>query len=328
MTNKSNEIDSDLNRLIAIKILLDKSRGFIDSFGQERLLSILALHDALDFTLQYRCVIKKIKIGSTDSLINLAKKLELKGTDQQNLEKLNKYRNNFKHNYILPDREDLNRLYYWCEGLIEESLKSSLNINLDTIDMAQTVFGEQYKLDLQKIKKLFEEKKPVECITKMSKLFSDILDLLYKKFDYQADMKYTQHSTGFLNIDRVSILDFFDNKESGSYDTNHPLWQLPTGENSNFNDNKFTLASTLKGLFTEIFDRIKFQDKILVMKLLNIELSDFDHFARIVPKRVLSDEGDGVKYKLAEEPEELSKNDFNFCYNFLISCVNKLEGTS
>ena len=201
-----------LNKLTAIKLLLNDANRKANAAGTQRAFAILHTHDALDWMLQVAYTHPKVggKKNKKIFLLDYAREIEKHEPgllDQGNISKLNTLRVNFKHDLIFPDPKHTKEIVAWAENQINTVCQRLFKTSLADVDLTAAVDNKQVKAKIKEADNLFAEGKTVDAFCSLSIAFEMIKHHLQDKLEkttgkkavFGTDLSFS--SSFFLKLD-------------------------------------------------------------------------------------------------------------------------------
>jgi len=289
---------TDLRRLAFIKYLF--SIGLYQSHQPEPLygVSILSFHDSVELFLQLS--LEKLNISSrTDpkfmEYFEIIDK-ELKNTtlfQQESMKRLNKARVGLKHHGNIPSKLDIESFRAITLAFFRDNCPIMFQIEFDDISLIDIIKYERPRELLKQANRNFEEGSVYEAIKNL------ILSFEYLIQDYE-DSK----------IDRFHGSPFFFGKSK-------PL--------SSFHLGSLSQSVEFKDFVDKMTESIKaIQDAIKILSF-GLDYRKYVKYKSIVSsvEVLISDGGQVASYKHGEV--KLSKEDLEFCINFIVESALKLQ---
>lgn len=292
MTKTSN------SQIVSAKLLLDVAKRQAKKSGIEKAFSILHAHDALDWILQYlydsTATSKKGQLMFPNYVEYVAKHTDKFGSlDNAKCEQLNTMRNNFKHNFVIPNDKQAEEIVVWAEIQIETLVKTFTGKSLSEFDTLDTIANKEVRDRLKSADRHLKDNKRVEAFTDVAIAFAMLehakRDQIRKdtNISIPAPDSFSFSNSFFLKMDKSIFGDDFNK-----------AWD-------------------------KLIKNVEYQNSTISANLLGVEYSDYLQFQTYTPRpqRVLSG-----KYHVNIMPnyEEKSKDfDFNFCREFVINTATK-----
>ncbi|HUU87949.1 MAG TPA: hypothetical protein VMX17_09360 [Candidatus Glassbacteria bacterium] len=289
-----------IKRLAFIKYLYEM--GEKHSYQSEPInsLSILSFHDAVEFFFQLCCM--KLKISQKDIKFMeyfdfIDKKLEGLNksalSQKGSIRNLNDTRGLMKHRGVRPSKSDIENFRVTTSIFFNENCKIVFEIDFSKISLIDLIEYKQTKEYLEKALKCFQEDKIQDCLKGLAISFE------YLMLDFELDIRNKQKS-----LSRPLLL---DDLFIGSM----LMWYHPHMPDSPTK----TLAIELE----KVINNVK---KILKFIVLGIDYKKCVKFKIITPSTALMDDG---SYKFFLNQNSLTKDEFDFCFNFIIESTLKLQ---
>jgi len=265
-------------------------------------LAILNFHDAVEQVLTIVADMKEFRYPSSFmEYWERAKNKDYEIPNKSEITKLNKIRNAFKHNAILPNHqecEDLKTILWDFFSIISKDL---LNHNFREMSLSDFINDDEIKEHIKKAEDYLNKGKDKESINETGIAFA------YLMKNVRSD---------FLEREESFPTYFNKIKHSGI-----------TGQSRELRDNFYIIKQCLES----IWKRIDKLSKHLNILFLNINEYDYQKFIKLAPRyKILLNgrlwrSGSGSLYD-----NEFNMNEKNalFCINFVINSVIKFQETS
>jgi len=289
-----------LKRLSFIKYLF--SIGLYQSHQPEPLygVSILSFHDSVELFLQLSLEKLNISIsGKTDLRFHEYWDIidkELKNTtlsQKESMKRLNRARVDLKHLGITPSKLDIESFRVTTLAFFRENCPIMFQIEFDDISLIDIIKYERPRELLKQVNRNFEEGSVYEAIQNL------ILSFEYLIQDYE-DSK----------IDRFHGSPFFFGKSK-------PL--------SSFHLGSLSQSVEFKDFIDKMTESIKAIQNAIKILSFGLDYRKYVRYKSIVSsvEVLISDGGQVASYKHGEV--KLSKEDLEFCINFIVESALKLQ---
>lgn len=285
-----------LQRLSFIKYLF--STGFYQSYQPEPLygLAVLSFHDSVELFLQLS--LEKLDINKTSQSFMdywdiIDKNLKGKKLSQkESTKKLNRARVDLKHHGIIPSKLDIESFRATTYAFFNENCPVIFHINFDNISLIDIIKFKRPRGLLKQAKSNFEKGLIDECIQSLALSFE------YLILDYEESKKDRFHGSPFF---------FGESIKSLSISSTIP----------SLGDLK------IKDFFDRITKSIEAIQKATKILSFGIDYKKYIKFRSIAPT---------VRFSIAGTPIfsthkeiALSKEDLDFCINFIVESSLKLQ---
>lgn len=165
-----------VDKLSAIKLLLNEAKQKVDSSGTQRAFAVLYTHDALDW--MFQIIFELPEFGGKKSpkmfLLNYASEINKKEKGLINLgnvSKINTLRVNFKHDFIFPDPELAKDLVLWAENQINTICQRFFHFSLEEVDLLVAIDNQEIKNRIKEADDLFSKGKIEDAFCSLSIAF-------------------------------------------------------------------------------------------------------------------------------------------------------------
>lgn len=248
-----------LNKLTAIKLLLNDASRKADAAGIQRAFAILHIHDALDWMLQIAYSHPKVggKKITKMFLLDYAREIDKHEPDlldQGNISKLNTLRINFKHDLIFPDPELTKELVSWAENQINTICQRLLKITLAEVDLVIAIDNGQVKTKIQEADALFTNGKITDAFCGLSIAFEMI------KYDLQDSLE--------------------------SITGNRPVFRTNLGFSNSFFLHLDGVDRDFSRAWDQIVDSVEYLVDMSFVNSLGVSVSDYFQFQSMTPRAV------------------------------------------
>lgn len=285
-----------IKRLTFIKYLFESGKN--QSYQPEPMngLSVLSFHDAVELFLQLcleKLNISKRGIRLMEYFDIIDNKLRQKGTrlsQKESIRRLNDARGNMKHRGIIPSKLDIESFRATTWAFFVDNCPLIFDINFDDISLIILVSFKQSKEYLEKAQSSFEKGQIEDCLTNLALSFE------YLMINFEDDIrKKLKHKSKLLFLERYSSL----------YDLTllHPL--APN--------------ATYFQELTETIGNMKLAMKSIIFGIDYKKLMKFKIITPIV-KHIANG-----SHKFFIEQDTLSKDEFDFCLNFIVESALRLQ---
>lgn len=290
--------ESIIKRLAFIKYILNQANH------QSRLpepicaSSLLSFHDATELLLHL--IAEELNVKVNDNLMDYWNKLNPrlkqlgKGelTQIESMRRLNKARVALKHHGILPSKLDIEDYRALTNTFFQESVKNAFGIDLGDVSLIELISYKKAKEYLKKAEQEFKENKIKECVTNLSISFFMLLS------EYENTKRSRYGSSSFHFGSDMTFLSSF------AVGLDH-------------NDKLYRFVDTVKNSITSIQRAIKILS-------FGIDYRKYVKFSLITPHTTFIPQRDEPLVSMSGEPK-MSKEEFEFCYNFIIESALKLQ---
>jgi hypothetical protein len=287
-----------LKRLSFIKYLFRQGNEQTELPEPLNTTAILSFHDAIELFLQLIAEDLNIKDSRIfmeywellNPKLSSAKKPEL--TQKENMRKLSSARSNLKHHGHLISKLDVEKYKIHANDFFEDNCKNIFNIEVKDISLIELVSNKNTTNLLSEAKTNFESGKIKDSVENLSNSFE------YLIHDYEASKCGMFGESPFFFGRSLTFLDSF------SMDLDR-LTKM-----ADFVDN-----------VKESIENIQKAMKILCF---GIDYKHFVKFNLLVPRSIWIG-GRGAPQAYAKKDAKLTKEEFEFCLNFIIETALKLQ---
>jgi len=287
-----------LRRLVFIKYLYDS--GIEQSKKPEPFSwqSVLTFHDTVELCLvliaeyldQSEKALRELSFTKYWDIIDpLLKHRGKNGLTQRiSMERLNDARNAFKHRGTSPSEDTINSSRTNVGNFLEENMMSVMGIDISNVSLVDFVYLESSRISLREATQLLKENKRDDAIDKISLALRLLID------------DYTGRKCISMGHDIFSFSNF-----SGS--------PIIDGENS------FDIESA----FDEVQTALNDIEEPLRVLALGLDYRKYVRFDILTNREVFRDKKEGYKIRRKKRiiEDEPSKEELEFCINFVIECA-------
>lgn len=284
-----------LERLVFIKYLFTQANNQAKMPEPLNASSILIYHDAIELFLNLCAEKYNHKVEKHYSFMNYwtglnrtLKKVKKQLEDEAIMSKFNDLRTALKHHGTLPSKSDIEKYSALCNAFFEKSCKDILDIDIDDISLLDLVSNEKVKEYLSSAETHFSKKDSKNTSISLALAFECLI------YDYQIAKEGQM---------RRSPFDFSTNIGSPP-------------DNCREKDHD--------GYFNNLGHSIEFLSGTLKIVCLGIDYKKYSRFSLLTPqveRRHKSQEP--ITYGLFKP--KLSRQEFEFCFNFIIESALKLK---
>lgn len=304
---------NNLERLAYIKYL--HKVGSEKSASNEAIsfTAILNFHDAIDWFMILACVEKGITDEVVNKLLNTKPKATQKKLDslylmdyfklipelkhQIKIKKINDLRNNLKHKFIIPSKQDILESLESSTDFLIDNTNEIFKLDFNKISLIDLINNLELKILLKNAVELKEKNEKEDCLIQLSRAFYELL---------QLDRGYLRKEKKFSYMDIYSI----------------PHLHIPQ-------TSKIPEIITLQRYIRSIVDSYNrnFQELNDSMKVfaLGIDYRQYLKFKSIIPAtNIKRSDGEYVTLK-PRNIENINIDDLDFCISFLFECTLEVE---
>lgn len=265
--------------------------------------SILTFHDSIELFLRLACEHLDVNIKNDITFLGywemLKPKLFGEGLTQKTaMSRLDASRGNLKHKGLLPTKQDIEVLRASAMNFFIDNMPVVFGIDFENISMVNLVTYEETRERLKKAEEHEKKGEIKEALIEIGFAFNQLIN------DYER----TKHS-GFGHSPF-----FFGHDMSFENSSNMGLGQ----EYNPFKD--FGFSNFVKKV-TESLEAMK---KAIEILSLGIDYRQYIRFQLIIPEIFQNSNGIYGYRKIREEKP--SKEDYEFCFNFVIDSAIRLQG--
>lgn len=282
-----------IKRLAFAKYLIE--RGNQESVNSEPLSSIALLnyHDAMEFIFDLVLEDKGIntnKLTFMQYFDKVNEWLRTNGKDEISLRpslvKLKDRRVNLKHKGLFPSKTDIEESKFTANNLFEELCKNVYGLDAQKISLVELIENQRVKAFIKEAINSYDSDQK-KSIEKISLSFEFLL------------RDYEQSKRGFFDF----------------------------GKDMTFLDS-FSMGLNRRDKLSEFVDNVKesieAMQKAVKTLAFGLDYKKYIKFGLLIPEPIWYIESDMPKVSLSQNAK-ISKEDFNFCINFLIECALKLQ---
>lgn len=260
--------------------------------------SLLSFHDATELLLHL--IAEEFNVSVNDSFMDYWSKLnpKLKQLEKneltliESMKRLNKARVALKHHGILPSKLDIEDYRTLTNTFFEESIKNVFDISFDEVSLIEMITYKKTKEYLKNAEQEFKENKIKECVINLAISFSMLLS------EYENTKRSRYDSSPFYFGSDMNFLSAF------FLGVDH-------------NDKLSRFIDTTK-------DSITFIQRAIKILSFGIDYKKYVKFSLVTPPTTFIPGRDGPFVSMIREPT-MSKEEFDFCYNFIIESALKLQ---
>lgn len=286
------------SQIISAKLLLDTAKRQAKKSGIEKAFSILHAHDSLDWILQYlydsTSEPKKRKMMFPDYVSAIAKHSDKFGSiDTTKCDQLNTMRNNFKHNFVIPNDKQAEEMILWTELQIESLVKTFTKKSLSDFDVVDAIASQQVKDKVIEADKNIQDGKRVHA-------FADIA--------IAFDMLERSRRDQIKDISGIKI----PSPESFSFSNSFFLRMDDSVFGRDFNK-----------AWDKLIESVEYQNSTISASLLDVEYADYLLFLTYTPRLRRSPDGAYHTYYTKQYEEKTKDFDYDFCRELVINTAVK-----
>ncbi len=298
------DIDSKiLNKLIAVKVLLNDALKSVNESGVQRAFAILHTHNALDwmFQIAYSGTVgaKKNEKMYIEYYAREVNKSIPKLIDIGNLSRVNTLRKNFKHDFIFPDPELTKELISWAENQINTICQRIFHISLAEIDLVIAIASPEIKEQITKADDVFSGGKVPEAFCELAIAFAMV------KYDLQERIEKLTDRNAIFETDFTFSNSFF----------------LHIRDMGNLVGEGYKIAET----WDQIIKSTEYLINMSFINFLGIGMYEFFQFQAITPKPLRTMNGKyhcSINERLAVK---MRASEYSKCRNFVIEGALKAQ---
>jgi len=281
------------SQIISAKLLLDTAKRQVKKSGLEKAFSVLHVHDALDWILQYlyesTLPSKKGKMMFPDYVSAISKHTDKFGSlEETKCDQLNTMRNNFKHNFVIPNDRQAEEIVLWAEIQIDSLVKTFTGKSLASFDTLEVIADAKAKERIKDADKSLGDSKRVEAFIHLAVAF-DMLEYLKRQqvraasgIDVPSSGSFTFSSSFFLKLDELGGRDF-----SRAWD--------------------------------KLIENAEYQNKMTSAGLMGVEYEDYIKFLTYTPRPQRSLNGTYHTDYSQKYAEQVKEFDYDFCRELVIN---------
>lgn len=288
-----------IKRLAFAKYLIE--RGNQESVNSEPLSSIALLnyHDAMELIFNLVLEDKGINTNNLSFMQYFDKVngwLRNNGKSEISLRpslvKLKDRRVNLKHKGLFPSKIDIEESKFTANNLFEELCKNVYDLDVEEISLIELIENQRVKGFIKEAINTYDsnQKKSIE---KISLSFEFLLR------DYESS-----------KISRFGESPFFFGKNMAFLDS--------------FFMKKELTGSTMEEFVDKVKESIESMQKAVKILAFGLDYKKYIKFRLLIPEPIWYIGSDMPKVSLSQDAK-ISKEDFNFCINYLVECSLKLQ---
>lgn len=289
-----------IQRLAFVKYLIH--RGNTEATNSEPLSSIALLHyhNALELVFDLILEDKGINTNNLSFMQyfdKINKWLKDNGKTEISLRpslvKLKDRRVNLKHKGLFPSKIDIEESKFTANNIFEELCKSVYDLNADEISLIELIENKRVKKLIKEAKQLYDTDQR-GSIEKISISFEYLLE------DYEKSKRNSFFGSPF------------------NFGKDMTIW------NSLLTEKELT-GNKMKKFVDTVIESIRSIQEAVKILAFGLDYKKYSKFRLLIPEPFRYREGNKPPMVLLEPDVKISKEDLDFCINYLIECSLKLQ---